>query len=258
MKNFKNLVFIAVAALSLAACGTVETGQRGILTNFGEVQGAAQEPGLVWYNPMTTDLTTMGVQTQKWSSKTVAYTKDVQAASVGFTINYNLRPSAVLTTYKNYGADGWADSVIPQVVYSAIKNTLGQTEAVKGVINDRTTVQGIIATNIRKSLASKGIEVSGFELTDINFSEAFEAAVERKQIAVENAKAAENETVEIREKAQQKVIGATAEAQAMKIKTEALAGNPKLVEYEAVQKWNGELPTYMMGGATPFINLNSK
>lgn len=29
----------------------------------------------------------------------------------------------------------------------------------------------------------------------------------------------------------------------------------KLVEYEAVQKWNGVLPQYMMGGTTPFVNI---
>ncbi len=39
-----------------------------------------------------------------------------------------------------------------------------------------------------------------------------------------------------------RVIAAKADAEAMRIKTEALTGNAKLVEYEAVQKWNGEQP----------------
>ena len=29
----------------------------------------------------------------------------------------------------------------------------------------------------------------------------------------------------------------------------------RLLENEAVQKWDGKLPTYMMGNSTPFINL---
>ena len=41
------------------------------------------------------------------------------------------------------------------------------------------------------------------------------------------------------------------------IKVAFILRNAKLVEWEAVQKWNGILPQYMLGsGATPFINLN--
>lgn len=32
--------------------------------------------------------------------------------------------------------------------------------------------------------------------------------------------------------------------------------NKALVEYEAVLKWNGELPQYMMGNSVPFINVS--
>ena len=44
----------------------------------------------------------------------------------------------------------------------------------------------------------------------------------------------------------------------MAIRANALAQNKALVEYEAVQKWNGKLPIYMMGNAIPFINLDNK
>jgi hypothetical protein len=42
----------------------------------------------------------------------------------------------------------------------------------------------------------------------------------------------------------------------MLIRSEALSKNKGLVEYEAVQKWDGKLPQYMLGGATPFINIS--
>lgn len=60
----------------------------------------------------------------------------------------------------------------------------------------------------------------------------------------------------IHEEAKQKVIQAEAEAKAMAIKSEALSKNKALVEYEAVLKWNGELPQYMMGNSVPFINVS--
>lgn len=41
----------------------------------------------------------------------------------------------------------------------------------------------------------------------------------------------------------------------MSIRANALTQNKALVEYEAVQKWNGILPQYMMGNSVPFVNL---
>ena len=66
---------------------------------------------------------------------------------------------------------------------------------------------------------------------------------------------AENKTKRVQEEARQKVIAAEAEAKAMQIRAEALAQNKNLTEYEAVQKWDGKLPQYMMGNTVPFINM---
>ena len=74
-------------------------------------------------------------------------------------------------------------------------------------------------------------------------------------IAEQKAQEAVNNTKRIQEEADQKVITAQAEAEAMEIKAQALAKNKGLVEYEAVQKWNGQLPQYMLGESVPFINL---
>ncbi len=43
----------------------------------------------------------------------------------------------------------------------------------------------------------------------------------------------------------------------MRIRAKALEKNLRLVEWEAVQKWDGKLPQYQLGGATPFINLRA-
>ncbi|MDR0715579.1 MAG: hypothetical protein LBF25_02290 [Puniceicoccales bacterium] len=48
---------------------------------------------------------------------------------------------------------------------------------------------------------------------------------------------------------------AEAEAKSMVIRANALSQNKALVDYEAVQKWNGKLPKYMMGNTLHFINL---
>jgi hypothetical protein len=95
-------------------------------------------------------------------------------------------------------------------------------------------------------------------MVNIQYQKDFETAVERKVTAIQKAIEEQNRTRQIEEQAKQKVIDAKAQAESMRIRATALTNNPKLVEYEAVQKWNGELPTYVMGDSVPFIQLQSK
>lgn len=66
-----------------------------------------------------------------------------------------------------------------------------------------------------------------------------------------------NDTVTIEEQAKQTVATARAEAEAMRIKSAALASNRGLVEFELAQKWDGKLPVYMLGNSTPMIDMRS-
>jgi regulator of protease activity HflC (stomatin/prohibitin superfamily) len=89
---------------------------------------------------------------------------------------------------------------------------------------------------------------------NIDFDDQFETAIKEKQVAEQNALKAKNVTIQIEEQAKQTKIKAEAEAEAIRIKANALEKNPRLVEYEAVQKWDGKLPEYT-GGAIPFLNI---
>ena len=42
----------------------------------------------------------------------------------------------------------------------------------------------------------------------------------------------------------------------MAIRAQALSQNKSLVQYEAVQKWDGKMPQYMLGNSVPFINVS--
>ena len=246
----------AVTLLSVGACSmeTVDTGKRGVTIQFGEPTGTLDE-GLHFVNPFTTSVKQLSVRQLKWTSETNVYTEDVQPANVKYTLTYSLSPDKVLETYQTVG-EGWADAQIPQVTLQAIKDVFGDSEAVADAIQKRGEVQSKIRAKLAADLRKKGIILHGFELEDIRFSQEFENANEQKQVAVEKANAAKNRTVQIQEEAKQRVITAQAEADAMRIRAEALARNPALTEYEAVKKWDGRLPQFMLGNSTPMININ--
>jgi len=246
-------IALIASTLALAACGEVPTGHRGVWVNYGKPTGTVSE-GLHWYNPWSYDLEVMNVKQKKWESSTEAYTLDVQQATIQFALTYQLDPGKALWMMQTVGRDDeWPAAIIPQVVEQSIKDVIGRARATQDVINNQSVIQQRILAEIRKRLKTRNVLTIGFEMKDVAFSPAFEKAVEQKQIAVERANAAKNKTVEVQEQANQRVIAAKADAEAMQIKTQALSGNAKLVEYEAVQRWNGVLPQNMYGGNMPFI-----
>lgn len=244
-------LFLVIVAS--CAANTVETGHRGIKVNFGKVEPQPLPEGLYFVNPFTTHIAQLSIQTIKWDATTEAYTKDVQKSVIHFALNYSLEPGYAAEIYRTVGAT-WSETLIPQVVNEEIKRQIGQIEAVQ-LIASRDQIARSIEKLVTDNLASRHVLVSGFRMTNIDYTTEFENAVEAKVVAQQKAIEETNRTVQIQQQANQKVITAQAEAKSMQIRAEALSQNPKLVEWEAVQKWNGTLPQYMLGGATPFMNL---
>ena len=253
------IAIVAVVVLSFAGCGikVVDTGQRGIKTRFGEVVSESLPEGLYFFNPITSTIVEMETRLQRFDGETASYTRDVQQADIKYTLNYRLQQNAAHLVYRDVGRQ-WEDRLIPQVVLGTLKEVVGKWDAVD-LISNRDKAATTAFEQIRGNLAERNVEVTRFEITDISYTTEFENSVEQKVIAQQKAIEEQNRTKQIEEQARQKVLSAEAEAKSIQIRAQALEQNAKLVEWEAVQKWNGVLPQYMLGsGTTPFINLNPK
>jgi regulator of protease activity HflC (stomatin/prohibitin superfamily) len=262
-------IVIVVLTILLFSCSmtTVDTGHRGVKVRFGEVIGEGLPEGLYFVNPLTTDVKNIDTRVQSWNASTQAYTRDVQQATMQFVLNYRLDPTKAHIVFQQVGSD-WASKLVGQVVFEEMKREVGQHEAVD-LISQRDQAARTIEKNITGLLGRRNVIVTGFQLTNIDYTTEFEHAVEAKVIAQQNAIEEQNRTVQVREKANQQIetakgnaestiLNAKAEAESIEIRARALERNAKLVEWEAVQKWNGTLPQYMMGSAVPFINVPAK
>lgn len=258
---------VLLLAVITASCGitVVNTGHRGVKTHFGEVEGEGLTEGLYWINPFTTDIHEMSVQVLKWTNKTMTYTKDVQQATVGFTLNYRLDPTKVHIVFREVGRD-WSEKLVAQVIYEDIKREIGQHNAVD-LIAQRDAAARAIESRVAAVLGRRDVVVTNFQLTDITFTSKFEHAVEEKVVAEQEAIRERNRTEQIKQLAIQKVetakgqadatlLQAKAEAEAIEIRARALEQNAKLVEYEVAIRWDGKLPVTMVpGGGVPLISL---
>lgn len=125
---------------------------------------------------------------------------------------------------------------------------------------------GAQCEKLSESLAQKYGEgvvfVNKVVINDMDFEEAYNAAIQQKSIAQQNAdrQKIENAAAIAKAEADKQVAITNAEAEAQKtaIKAEAQAeANKKiaeslsdtLIEYQKIQKWDGKLPTVTGGSA---------
>ena len=243
----------------LSACGfeIVDTGRRGIETRFGQVVGEPLPEGLHFYNPMTTDIVEMDVREQKIEEDTTAFTLDTQNVVIKYSLTYFPQKENIHVIYREFGPD-YAEKIIKQVVLGSIKDVIGQYIA-DDLVGKREIATQAAEKELKENLASRHITVTRLDFVNLDFDDAYEKAVEDKVVAIQRAKESVNRTVQVKEEAKQIEEKARAEANAMKIKSQALAENKGLVQFEAVQKWDGKLPVNMYGSAPiPFMNLNAR
>jgi regulator of protease activity HflC (stomatin/prohibitin superfamily) len=249
----KKLMLI-VGATVLAGCSQINPGEAGFETQFGKIENREiLREGLHFYSIIGGDIVVYDCKNQIMKIKTEQYTKDIQQADTDISVTYNLNPSAIIDMHKNTGKD-YENKLIAPAIIGCAKDVFGKWNATD-VVAKREEATDFITNGLKEKLKPYGIHITLVELLDISFKPKFEDAVEAKQIAEQEANRAKNLTIKIREEAEQRIIAAQAEAKAMEVRAKALESNKSLVEYEAVMKWDGRLPQYMLGNSVPFINV---
>lgn len=276
----QKITLALLAASALAGCGQVDSGEAGFFTRWGEV--ISQEPvseGLHFYEPWGTDLVTYDIRNQTLRVKTPVFTKDVQSMQVEMSVTFSLEKSKVIALHKSTGRK-YADILITPSVLGAAKDALGKMEA-GDIVASREKATESIERALMDRLNPLGIRVTLVNITNIDYSDAFEKAVEEKQVALQKSIKEKNETARLREVAEQEVVKAEAEAKAkvlnseaeakailvkaeaeaksIEMRNKALAASRALIEYETVKAWDGRLPVQMLGNApVPFLNLTGE
>lgn len=276
MKTLKTIIIGATCAI-IAGCGQVETGEAGFFTRWGEV--TSREPisdGMHIYEPFGTDLVTYNIKNQTMKFKTPVFTKDVQSMDLELMVTFCLMKSKVIELHSKTGRD-YANILILPSVLGAAKDTLGKMEA-GDIVFKREQAASAIMEAIKDKLAVHGVEIKLVNIANIDYSNAFERAVEDKQVALQNSIKEKNVTARLREVAAQQIVKAEAEARAkvlnseaeakailvkaeaeaksIEMRNKALAQSRALIEYETVKTWDGKLPVQMLGNApVPFLNV---
>lgn len=252
-------VVVIVIGLVSETVVIVPAGYRGVLMRFGAVTGTYSE-GLHFMMPYVNSVELMEVRTQKEESQATAASKDMQTVTTTLALNFHIDPSRVGDIYKEIGTD-YKGRIIDPAVQESIKMVTAKFTA-EELIKNRAAVKMEVETAITKRLRNDNIivEPSGLSITNFNFSPEFNAAIEAKQVAQQEAEKQKYVLQQAELESQAEITRAKGAAEAAKLNAQALQaqGGSKVLAREWIQKWDGHVPTVSgQGGGGVIIDINS-
>lgn len=252
-------LLLVIYILSSSAWFIVEPGERWLIVRLGTLVNTTYDEGFHFKVPFITNAVMMNVQTQKAEVTADSASKDLQVVTTVIAVNYNLEPAAVRSLYQTIGKDEViAFKIIAPSIQEAVKSTTAKFTA-EELITERTAVAIDIKANLTNKLGKLGILVSDINIVEFRFSPEFDAAIESKVKAEQDALAQKNLLEKVKYEAQQKIETAKAEAESIRIQAEAVRSQwgADYVKLKWIEKWSGALPTTTLGEQGFIVNLNN-
>ena len=275
------IALIVVIILAFSMIKTVPTGYTGILTTFGKVEPNTVSAGVHVIAPWQ-KIVKLDNRTQKVSVETDTFSKDIQQVKVSLAVNFCIDQATAQELYKTVGVNYYESVVLPRILEN-VKAVVAEYSA-ENLVAKRGELSDEILTRLTDDAAAYGINIISISVEDIDFTDEFTDAVERKQVATQNKLAAETEqaqktmeeqaaagraVISAKAKAEQDIIAANAELEVTKIQAEAAlyAGEkeaemnkriaesltPNLVKYYYIKQWEGVLPKTVLGEDNSFM-----
>ncbi len=238
----------------------VPAGQRAVI--FSSFHGVEMTPlgeGFHGKVPFFEKANFISVQVQKTEYNTTAASKDLQNVQTKLAINFHVTPDVTPKLFQLYGSD-IVENVVHPATNESVKAVMAQYPA-EELITKREEVKNKIEVALSATLAKANITVDGVYLTNFEFSKDYADAIEAKQVAQQQVLKSEQVLQRVRVEAEQKIAQAQAEAKSLGLQRDIITPNLiRLREIEAltkaIDKWNGTLPTTVLGGNTnALLNL---
>jgi prohibitin 2 len=258
------ITFIVIIVILSESVVIVQAGHRGVVLYVGAVENKVLGEGLHFIIPFAEQVIQLEVRTLKFQADASAASNDLQEVATVIALNYHIDPNDANIVYQQLGAD-YADRIIAPTIQESVKASVAKFNA-EELITKRETAKAVIAQAIRNTLSSRDITVETVFITDFKFSEAFATQVESKVVAYQkflteqnNLRAVQvvaNQTVvQAQAQARANVARATGEGQAIKVITEQLRQDPQYLQWQSINKWNGQMPYALGSGGFPFFQL---
>lgn len=228
------LALISALALAIVPLSIhiVNTGEVAVVKHMGEAK-EIKTAGMHFDLWFITQYDYYDSKVQNVEIKTSAYSSDAQTMEIAMTLQYQISTENAIDIAKQYGSLDALQNRIEAIAIEKTKSVLSSYKAMD-IISDRASMSPKVEDVIISAITDEYfVNVSTVVLTNIDFSTAFEKAVEEKMIAEQKKLQAEYEN-------EMKVAAAEAEAKAAIQKAEGEA-KAELIAAEAQRDAQVEL-----------------
>ena len=239
------VLFVAVLVLS-AATYVVDPGTRGIKVTLGKAGDVFLPEGFGFKAPFVTHIVTLNVKQRTAALKADCFSSDLQQIKVDVRVLFRIPENSVVQIYKEYAGDAF-DSLIAPRVQEALKEVTALQTAEQIVKNREEIKQKVIASARHK--VGEILRVEDIVIRNIDLSTELEHAIEAKMVAEQEAAKAHFTQLQTEIEAKTVIIRAKGEAEAIKVRGEALKLNPAFLNLQIVEKWNGRSPLVVPANA---------
>jgi regulator of protease activity HflC (stomatin/prohibitin superfamily) len=271
------VILLIIVILAFSSVVIISSGTVGVVSVMGAVSDNAMQPGFHVKAPFFMSVTKINTQTQKIEVPSTAASRDLQTITIAVDVNYHVDPMGAAPLFKNVGMT-YETKIISPAIQESLKSVTARFTA-EELITQRQSVSAAIKDELAAKVGTYYIITDEFNITNLDFSSEFNAAIEAKQTAQQNALRAEQELSKVKIEAQQQVeqakakadatkATADAEAYATKARAEAEAFAIEIIQkqlsqsadsylaYQRTEKWDGRLPL-VQGESSPIIDTRA-
>lgn len=277
-------VVVSIVGLLGTGCTRVEPGYEGIKINL-HGEGRLDEDiqtvqGRVWLNPITQDVIKTPVFAQRyiWTAavnegseddESITFnSKEGTGLNADFAVTVQLREGQSRELYWNYRKDlgDWVDTVFRDTVRDHLNDVAGQMEVMDIVGPGKQKLMKAVTDAVYKRyedlILLPQISIVGEIRVPDSVRDSINKVIEARNQAIE----AETRVKQAEAEAKQKIATARGESERLRIEAEGQAKaniivaksiTPALVQWQAIQKWEGKLPR-VTGEVVPFIQVDGK
>ena len=283
--NWKQFAGIALVGVSLAACSTVPAGHVGVKVYLlGGSKGVDSEElgvGRYWIGmneqlyifptymqnyTWTKEPDSTGPEDESISFQTV----EGMTANADVGISYQLDPTKINKIFQTYrrGVDEITDTFLRNMVRDSLVKQ-ASTKPIEYIYGaGKAELMAAVQADVQKQVEPIGIKIDKiYWIGEIRLPQTVIDSINAKNAATQMAQQRQNEVAQARAEAEKKVAEAKGEADSILLKAKAQAQanrelsssiTPELVQYRALDKWDGVLPRMTGNAAVPFINVDPK
>jgi len=284
-------IFLAIASFGVY---TIESGKIGVLTTFGEYSDVPKEPGIHFKIPFIQTVKVMDVkmQTANYQNEsnfhrnngvvnqpriTVLDSKNLNIG-IDATVQFSPDSQQAKVILSKYGLN-YFDKLIGPIIRDTIREVVSQYQA-EDIARERSKIAAHLNNAMRENFQGLPFSLQAVQLRNIELPKIVRDKIEEVQLAKQEEHRlmmikkqvkeqqgiqtieANTRLIEITTRAkadaEQKKIGADAEAYLITVQAEAQAKANALiresldakglvVKYKEIQKWDGKYPHTMIG-----------